>query len=91
MPAFTFAQALNSAATPDSVVVRTDVAGLSTTGIFHDGPIIDGLPPPDLVFGSSALPLLHALDLLDLDVLHPGPIIDGLPPPDLVQDFGVFG
>jgi hypothetical protein len=89
MPAFTFAHALQSAAAPDGVVVaRTDVAGLSATGIFHDGPIIDGLPPPDLVFGSSVLP--H-LDLLDLAVLHPGPIIDGLPPPDLVHDFGVLG
>jgi hypothetical protein len=79
MPAFRFAQ---------HVAARDDVAVLTTADIFHVGPIVDGIPPPDWVVGITAPPVV---DVVDLDVLNPGPIVDGIPPPELVLDLGAFG
>lgn len=92
MPSFSFAQSFKSAATLDSVaVVQTDVVDLSVKDIFHDGPIVDGTPWPDLVSGFSALPHPDLFDVLDLDVLHPEPIIDGIPALEFIQGFDTFG
>jgi len=75
----------------DSIpALRTVVLELSGQGLLHPGPIIDGIPWPELI-ADLAAQRKAVLELSGHGLLHPGPIVDGIPWPELVQDLSPFG
>jgi hypothetical protein len=75
----------------DSILAqRAAVLGLSELGVLQPGPIIDGIPWPELVADLAAQKAV-VLKLSGQGVLHQEPIIDGMPWPELVHDLSPLG
>jgi hypothetical protein len=67
---------------------HTDVLGLAGTGILHHGPIIGGMPWPELLTDVSGL---HSAVLDLAHDLFPGPLTNGTPAEVIVHQFSPLG
>lgn len=84
MPTLDFTQGLPTHAS----AAHTDVLALAGTGILHHGPIIDGMPWPELVTDVSGL---HSAVLDLAHDLFPGPLTHGTPAEVIVHQFSPLG